>query len=87
MALAGVAVGTNFYNGRHLFIYDLVTRAEERSKSYGAELVRYLETFARAQGCRLVELTSGVQREDAHRFYEKMGYARNSWVFRKGLSP
>lgn len=86
LALAGVAVMANFYNGRYLFIYDLVTKAEERSKGYGAELVRYLEKFARDQGCHLVELTSGVQRKDAHRFYEeKMGYLRSSWVFRKKL--
>ncbi|PRX41138.1 acetyltransferase (GNAT) family protein [Planifilum fimeticola] len=88
LALAGVAVMVNLYNGRHLFIYDLVTKEEERSKGYGAKLLRYLEDFARAQGCRLVELTSGVRRKEAHRFYEeKMGYTRNSWVFRKRLSP
>jgi len=86
VALAGVAVMTNLYNGRYLFIFDLVTKEEERSKGHGAELARYLEKFAWDQGCRLVELTSGVQRKDAHRFYEeKMGYLRSSWVFRKKL--
>jgi len=63
-----------------------VTREEERSKGYGAELLRHVEAFARDNGCQLVELTSGVQRKDAHRFYEeKMGYSRTSWVFRKAL--
>lgn len=88
VALAGVAVMVNLYNGRYLFIFDLVTKEEERSRGYGAKLLRHLEAFARARGCRLVELTSGLKRTDAHRFYEeKMGYTRNSWVFRKRLSP
>ncbi|GAA5344539.1 GNAT family N-acetyltransferase [Planifilum fimeticola] len=88
VALAGVAVMVNLYNGRYLFIYDLVTKEGERSKGYGEKLLRHLEAFARDQGCRLVELTSGLKRKNAHRFYEeKMGYTRNSWVFRKRLSP
>lgn len=86
VALAGAVVMTNLYNGRYLFIFDLVTKEEERSKGYGAKLLRHLEAFARARGCRLVELTSGIRRKDAHRFYEeKMGYTRSSWVFRKNL--
>nr|WP_302104483.1 GNAT family N-acetyltransferase [Polycladomyces sp. WAk] len=86
MALAGAGIRHNFYNGRHLFVYDLVTDSHQRSKGYGAMLLTHLEAWARANGCEKVELTSGVQRKDAHRFYErKMGYNRTGWVFRKEL--
>jgi GNAT superfamily N-acetyltransferase len=86
MALAGVGIHHNFYNGRYLFIYDLVTDSQQRSKGYWAMLLTHLEAWAQASGCERVELTSGVQRTDAHRFYEKkMGYTRTSWVFRKEL--
>ncbi|NJO38090.1 MAG: GNAT family N-acetyltransferase, partial [Rhizobiales bacterium] len=30
--------------------------------------------FARAQGCRLVQLTSNRQRVDALRFYQRLGF-------------
>ncbi|MDN4594789.1 GNAT family N-acetyltransferase [Polycladomyces subterraneus] len=87
LALAGVGIRHNFYNGRHLFVYDLVTDSQQRSKGYGAMLLTHLEAWAQVNGCERVELTSGVQRLDAHRFYErKMGYNRTSWVFRKELT-
>lgn len=86
VALAGVGIQHNFYNGRHLFVYDLVTDSQQRSKGYGAMLLTHLEMWAKENGCERVELTSGVQLLDAHRFYErKMGYTRTSWVFRKDL--
>jgi GNAT superfamily N-acetyltransferase len=86
VALAGVAVVTNLYNGRHLFVYDLVTDQKNRSAGYGANLLFCLHQFAKENGCTLVELSSGVQRVDAHRFYEnKMGYSKTSFMYRKSL--
>jgi hypothetical protein len=35
VALAGVALRTNFYYRRYLFVYDLVTDAAARSQGYG----------------------------------------------------
>ncbi len=86
VALAGVAVLTNLYHGRHVWVYDLVTDEAARSRGHGARLLAWVEGFAREQGCARVALSSGVQRVDAHRFYErKMGYARASYVFTKNL--
>ncbi len=86
VALAGIAVITNLYHGRHVWVYDLVTTAAARSRGHGRHLLSYVEEFARAQGCGVVALSSGMQRTDAHRFYEqRMGYARPSYVFAKQL--
>lgn len=86
VALAGIGIGTNLYYGHHLWVYDLVTSEESRSKGYGARLLEFVENLAREKGCKLVALSSGVQRVDAHRFYEdKMGYDRVSYVFKKDL--
>ena len=39
VAVAGVTISTNFYLGRHAYVYDLVVDEENRSKGYGAELL------------------------------------------------
>lgn len=86
VALAGIAVRTNFYYGKFLYVYDLVTSEAVRSKGHGKALLDHLEELARAEGCQTIALSSGTQRVDAHRFYEeKMGYDRVSYVFKKEL--
>lgn len=86
VALAGVAVCTNLYHGRHVWVYDLVTAGAARSKGYGARLLAFVEDFARENGCDTVALSSGFARVDAHRFYEREGYNKTSFVFVKRLA-
>lgn len=85
-SLAGGMILHNFYNGRYFFLCDLVTDASYRSLGYGERLLEYVERWAEAQGCVKLELTSGLEREAAHHFYEKkMGYLRTSYVFRRSF--
>ena len=69
-ALAGIGELTNLYDGRHIGVYELITSASERSRGYGKALMDRVETLARDLGCDTVALASGLQRADAHRFYE-----------------
>lgn len=86
VALAGAVVTTNLYNGRHLFIHELVTRAECRSQGYGERLLSFLHRWGREKKCTRAVLSSNLVRRDAHRFYEeKMGYKKVSFVFRREL--
>ena len=80
---AGVGVLTNLYWKRHLFIYDLVTRASHRERGYGKEMLLYLGDLARMLRCERIALTSGHQRTEAHRFYETHGFASVSDAFVK----
>jgi GNAT superfamily N-acetyltransferase len=83
-ALAGFAMLTNFYDGKHVYLYDLITDSEERSKGYGEELLAFIESFAVQNNCSGVTLSSNIERVDAHRFYEKkMHYKKPSFVFKK----
>ncbi|MGI8775157.1 MAG: GNAT family N-acetyltransferase [Actinomycetota bacterium] len=85
-ALAGIAFRTNLYFGRYLWVFDLVTKSSERSVGHGASLLSYIEELAVQRGCDVVALSSGLERIDAHRFYEaKMGYEKVSFVFKKEL--
>ena len=86
VALAGIAIRTNLYYGKFLYVYDLITSENERSKGHGKVLLDHLESLAMADGCQTIALSSGVQRVEAHRFYEeKMGFDRVSYVFKKEL--
>lgn len=87
ISLAGVSVQTNFYNGRHLFVYDLVTQANHRSEGYGASLMNFVEEWAKEQDCESVTLESGLWRDDAHRFYENdLDMDRYCYTFKKELT-
>jgi GNAT superfamily N-acetyltransferase len=85
-ALAGIIQLTNFYNDKHIYVYDLITDHASRSRGFGEKLINYVEELAKDAGCGMMTLTSGNQRIDAHRFYEdKMGFERVSHVFNKKI--
>jgi GNAT superfamily N-acetyltransferase len=66
-AVAGYRYQDKLFSGKNLYVDDLVTDASERSKGHGRALLAWLTQQARAHGC--MQLDSGVQRFDAHRFY------------------
>ena len=81
-ALAGVSISTNMYYGRHLWVFELITDADHRSNGFGKRLFQHVATWAEEAGCEKIALSSGVQREHAHRFYEDhVGMERASYVF------
>jgi len=87
LSLAGCSVLTNFYYGRHVWIFDLVTKQTDRSQGYGKRLLEYIEDWAKQHECGVVALSSGLERVDAHRFYEvKSKYEKPSYVFKKNLA-
>ncbi|MCD7034781.1 GNAT family N-acetyltransferase [Metabacillus sp. GX 13764] len=74
------------YYGRFIWVCDLVTDADERSKGYGEELLAAIEEGAKAEGYDGIALSSGLQRKDAHRFYEeKMNFEKASYAFKKNF--
>jgi GNAT superfamily N-acetyltransferase len=56
-----------------------------RSQGIGAALMARAEVEARLKGARLIELTSNKVRGNAHRFYERLGFARSHEGFKKKL--
>lgn len=63
----------------------LVVAAGHRRRNIGRRLMRRIEECARDHGCVRVEITSGEQRQDAHIFYEHIGYHEVSRRFLKRL--
>lgn len=72
-SVAGFRVMEKLWTGRVLHVDDLVTDDAARSRGFGAQLLDWLKERARAEGCERLQLNSGVQRADAHRFYEREG--------------
>jgi GNAT superfamily N-acetyltransferase len=75
----------NTYEGRRLYVDDLVTDEAHRSTGIGHALLGWLESRARALDCDVLALDSGVQRFRAHAFYFREGFFIPSFCFRKAL--
>jgi GNAT superfamily N-acetyltransferase len=84
-AVAGFRIMDNLAGGRILYVDDLVTDDGGRSRGWGAQLFDWLAARARNEGCHYLELDSGVQRFDAHRFYLARRMAISSHHFRLKL--
>jgi len=85
VSYAGVAVQTNLYHKRHLYIFDLVTQKAFRSRGYGKMMMEYLCDYAKTAACENLVLSSVLQREEAHRFYEKEVFDKKSYLFVKAI--
>ncbi len=71
--------------GRFLYVDDLVTAENSRSEGQGKRMLDWLASLAREEGCGQLQLDSGVQRHDAHRFYFREGMKISSYHFSKVL--
>jgi GNAT superfamily N-acetyltransferase len=56
-----------------------------QGKGIGAHMMRWAIARADERGCALVQLTSDVNRPDAHRFYERLGFAPTHTGFKRKL--
>jgi len=82
-ALALWRIVENTYEGRRLYVDDLVCDEAQRSRGFGGQLLAWLEEKARDLGCDVLALDSGVQRARAHKFYFREGMSIPSFCFRK----
>lgn len=75
----------NTYEGRRLYVDDLVSDEACRSGGAGKAMLDWLEARARQLDCGVLALDSGVQRSRAHHFYFREGMHISAFCFRKGL--
>ncbi len=66
-------------------ILALVTLSAARRRGIGRALIAAAEKDFGQKGIRRVALDTRSTREDAHKFYESLGYERNGWRFVKQL--
>ena len=58
-----------------------------RGAGLGAAMIAWAVERCRERGCRMVQLTSTNSRTDAHRFYERLGFAASHTGFKLILDP
>jgi ribosomal protein S18 acetylase RimI-like enzyme len=71
----------NTMTGRFLYIDDLVADSSSRGKGAGKALMHFAVTEAAQRDCAAVQLVSGTQREQAHRFYFREGFTIKAFSF------
>lgn len=66
-------------------ILALVTSSAMRRRGIARALVATAEKDFAQRGIRRIALNTQLTRQDAHKFYESLGYERNGWRFVKQL--
>jgi GNAT superfamily N-acetyltransferase len=85
VGLVAVHISEHLLDGAMAEIAALVVDKKTRGRRIGAALLRGAESWAIGRGTRRIRVRSNVIREDAHRFYEREGYApiKDQRVFEK----
>ncbi|MDX9912766.1 MAG: GNAT family N-acetyltransferase [Phycisphaerales bacterium] len=78
--IACVACAPSKHESRVLELKKLYVARPARRRGLGAALVNAVEREAISRGCRAVELWSDTRFLDAHRMYERLGYARTGAI-------
>ena len=83
-----VHVRAMLHDDRAAEIEGLVVDEAYRGRGIGRLLMQQSEQWMRERGCGTVYVRSNIVREEAHRFYEGLGYEniKTSLTFRKTLS-
>ena len=68
-------------------IMAMVVAESHRQRGVGGQLIRAAEAILTERGVRILVVTTGNQRDRAHKFYENNGYTFTGRRYMKRLSP
>ena len=69
----------------HMLFRSIQIAPTHRGRGIGTAMLAYAEQESRQWGAVMAELTSNMNRKDAHRFYDRLGYAQSHLGFKKKL--
>ena len=72
-------------DGEYVRIAALAVKKEYQGKGVGSRLLAEAEEYARRVKAVAIVLNSGLQRESAHKFYERRGYLKKGYSFKKSI--
>ncbi|MDE6728552.1 MAG: GNAT family N-acetyltransferase [Oscillospiraceae bacterium] len=70
-------------DGEFLRVIGLAVRFEYQKSGIGSALLRTVEDIADEHNYGVITLSSNFKRTEAHKFYEKQGYSKTSYTFKK----
>lgn len=83
VGVIGYRILHDLVDGSHLYVDDLVTTRANRSRGVGAELLKFVEAESRRLGFQTMRLCARLVNLDGQRFYEREGWEKISYSFRK----
>lgn len=78
-------LGLSGHGARRANIEAVKVAADLRGQRIGEQMLDWALARAREAGCAGAQLTSNVLREDAHRFYRRLGWKQSHAGFKKTL--
>ena len=69
----------------YAFLEGLVIGENHRGNGHGTVFFQKCVEIAKAENCYKMLFTSGMDRKDAHKFYQKLGFKKWGYEFRKDL--
>jgi len=67
----------SYQGGTRAQVESVRVAGQYRSQGIGANMMKWTIERARQRGCHMMQLTSHKSRTDAHRFYERLGFAKS----------
>ena len=68
------------------YIEDLIVDENYRNQGIGKSLLENAINYAKDNDCEVVDLSSYITNDNAHRFYEKNGFIKHSYMFKLYLN-
>lgn len=65
-------------------VEDVVVDQQARGRGIGRKMMEFAMEQCRQAGCYKMMLSSNLHREEAHRFYDSLGFERHGYSFRVG---
>ena len=69
----------------HAELSDIYVNTGDRRRGVGRALMAHAERLARERGCPRMQLTTGLDNEDARAFYRTLGYAEFGFTLHREL--
>ncbi len=60
---------------------DVVVAADLRGQGVGSRMMEHANKLCRQKGCYKMTFSSNINRVDAHRFYESLGFKKHGYSF------
>lgn len=83
VAVMGYRILYDLVRGKHIYVDDLITMDQFRSKGIGQKFLTYAEEIAKKNHCSVVRLCTGIENLGGIQFYERQGYQKKAFAYSK----
>lgn len=83
IGICGLWILTKFYIGKHLEPDNVVIHPDYRNKGIGELMMKWVENYAKEQGCDAIELNAYVENTKGSEFWKKAGFNIRGHHFQK----